>query len=150
MESGIHVSQTTWWSPDEMDSVLRAIFEKTVKAFGGRVDLAEPMTVARYQVGDRFMAHVDAYRTYSDEEPSEIVRETTSIVYLNDGYEGGSTSFLTPDLQISGRTGDLLHFRNLTPSGEVDRASVHAGLPVTAGEKWVLVQWVRGPASSRV
>jgi hypothetical protein len=32
------------------------------------------------------------------------------------------------------------------PDGKVDRGTLHAGLPPTSGEKWLLSQWVRVPA----
>lgn len=142
-KSEVRVSETAWWQPDRMDVVLRTIFEKTVSAFGGSVALAEPTSVVRYQPGGIFLAHVDAYKNHATDEIDDSARATTSIIYLNDGYEGGGTAFIEPKLKISGMAGDMLHFRNLTAEGEVDPASVHAGMPVTSGEKWVLVQWVR-------
>jgi hypothetical protein len=34
-------------------------------------------------------------------------------------------------------------FTNVLPDGSPDRRMSHAGLPPTAGEKWLFSQWVR-------
>lgn len=81
----------------------------------------------------------------------DSLRLSTTIIYLNEDYMGGETAFIGPRLKISGSTGDLLYFRNVTEAGEIDDAALHAGLAVTEGEKWVWVQWERrGPFPQRV
>jgi prolyl 4-hydroxylase len=70
-------------------------------------------------------------------------RIVTCLVYLNDGFEGGETEFPAIDWRYRGKPGDSLIFNNVTPQGLPDMASLHAGLPPTRGEKWVLSQWVR-------
>jgi hypothetical protein len=42
-----------------------------------------------------------------------------------------------------GETGSGLMFTNLDSAGRPDRRMLHAGQPPTAGEKWVLSQWIR-------
>lgn len=143
MESEARVSETAWLQPDQLDVVQQAIFNKIIIAFGGVSDLAEPMSIVRYKPGGVFLAHLDAYQNYETGQLDESVRATTSIVYLNEGYDGGGTAFIEPKMKVTGQTGDMLHFRNLTPNGEIDRASVHAGMPVTMGDKWILVLWIR-------
>ena len=44
---------------------------------------------------------------------------------------------------IKGKLGDALIFWNLNQQGEREMDSLHAGLPVTKGEKWLLSKWVR-------
>lgn len=142
-ESAVRVSETAWLQPDQLDPVQQVIFDKIVMAFGGISDLAEPISIVRYKPGGVFLAHLDAYKNHETGQLDESARATTSIIYLNEGYEGGGTAFIEPKLKITGQTGDMLHFRNLTPSGEVDLTSVHAGMPVMSGEKWILVLWLR-------
>jgi len=70
-------------------------------------------------------------------------RVATVLVYLNDGYEGGETDFPKLGWRFKGKTGDALIFWNLSAEGAREMNSLHAGLPVTKGEKWLLSKWVR-------
>ena len=70
-------------------------------------------------------------------------RAQTVLLYLNDDYSGGSTCFPKLHLDIKGHRGDLLQFHNLGADGLGHRDSLHAGMPVMAGEKWLLSLWIR-------
>ena len=69
-------------------------------------------------------------------------RMITFLLYLNDGYEGGETTF--PELGIvhRGVAGDGLYFINAHPDLSPDRRMLHTGSPPTAGEKWVVTQFI--------
>ena len=97
----------------------------------------EPLQVLRYRPGQQFRAHSDALPGTTSQ------RVATVLVYLNDGYEGGETSFPSADLTIRGRRGDALLFRNVRANGRPDERAVHAGLPVTRGVKLVASRWIR-------
>lgn len=71
-------------------------------------------------------------------------REYTVLVYLNTEYDGGDTDFPIARWRHRGGKGDALIWRNVTPTLELDRNTLHAGRPPTSGEKWVLSQWIRG------
>jgi len=70
-------------------------------------------------------------------------RRLNLLVYLNEDYEGGETTFLRTGLSFKGRKGDALVFRNALPDGRADEMAQHAGLPVTAGEKLIASRWIR-------
>jgi prolyl 4-hydroxylase len=74
-------------------------------------------------------------------EPNQ--RILTALVYLSDDYEGGETTFPHIGLSFRGRTGDALIFRNAGPDGRPDPLSLHAGLPVTKGIKYLASRWIR-------
>jgi hypothetical protein len=67
----------------------------------------------------------------------------TFLVYLNEDYDGGETAF--PDLGFAhrGRHGDGLYFVNTLPDLSPNLRMVHAGRPITRGEKWIVTQFVR-------
>ncbi len=70
-------------------------------------------------------------------------RMITFLLYLNDGYEGGETTF--PELGIvnRGRQGDGLYFINSRADRSADRQMLHTGSPPTRGEKWIVTQFIR-------
>jgi len=70
-------------------------------------------------------------------------RWKTAIMYLNDDYEGGETQFPSLDVTISGKQGDVLTWTNLNKNGSPNTDTLHAGLPVTKGTKYIVVTWIR-------
>jgi prolyl 4-hydroxylase len=134
-------------SPRQHDHVLEAL-ERCISRVSGMPALnGEFLQILRYQPGEEFRPHVDyfnesgagAYQSLADGGQ----RAQTVLIYLNDDYTGGSTCFPELQLDIKARRGDLLHFHNLGADGLGHRDSLHAGMPVMAGEKWLLSQWIR-------
>ena len=147
--SECRVSESKFWRPETMDIVLFSIFQRAADAAGSPLSLAEPLSVVRYRPGGKFLAHLDAFPNPKTLEMDGTVRQSTTILYLNEGYTGGETAFLKPKLKVRGGVGDLLHFRNLAADGTIDEQALHAGMPVLDGEKWVAVLWMqRGSAPS--
>jgi prolyl 4-hydroxylase len=133
--------------PRQHDHVLEAI-ERCISRVSGVPALnGEFLQILRYRPGEEFRPHVDyfnesgagAYQSLADGGQ----RAQTMLLYLNDDYSGGSTCFPKLHLDIKGRRGDLLHFHNVDSNGMGHRNSLHAGMPVTEGEKWLLSQWIR-------
>ncbi|MFL6255235.1 MAG: prolyl hydroxylase family protein [Pyrinomonadaceae bacterium] len=85
--------------------------------------------IIRYGIGGHFDAHADA--GYDLQE-----RYFSVLCYLNDDYEGGSTSFASLRYSTTPRRGKAVIF----PS-----RYLHCAEPVTVGEKYVLLSWVNGP-----
>lgn len=83
----------------------------------------ERLRVYRYDVGQQFDWHIDGHFRRDDHERSRL----TFMVYLNDGYEGGETSF--DDVAIVPRQGLALCFAHHLR---------HKGEPVVRGRKYVL------------
>ncbi len=53
------------------------------------------------------------------------------------------TGFAKFSTQFRGQPGAALIFDNVLADGAGDPLTLHAGLPPTAGEKWLLSQWIR-------
>lgn len=116
---------------------IHALNRRIAAASGTAIAQSEPLQVLRYKPGDQYRTHLDAIPGFANQ------RILTMIVWLNQDYEGGETFFPTPDLKIRGRAGDAILFRNAGPDGRRDPDSAHAGLPVTAGQKWIASKWIR-------
>jgi prolyl 4-hydroxylase len=119
------------------DLVINALNRRIAAASGTRLDQGEPLQLLRYRPGGEYKPHMDALPA----EPNQ--RILTMLVYLSDDYEGGETSFPNTGLSFRGRTGDALLFRNAGPDGRADPLSLHAGLPVIRGTKYLASRWMR-------
>lgn len=130
------------------DLIAEMIRQRIANELGAPISFFEVSQVLGYAVGEEFVPHRDALdpRVMGHEIARHGQRQATFLIYLNEDFDGGETSF--PDLGIEhrGRTGDALLFANLDPQGLPDARMTHAGRPPTRGEKWVFSQWIRNRA----
>lgn len=130
------------------DLVVQLVNMRIAAAIDLPLSHQEPTNFLHYARGEHYARHYDFF---TKEEEKGFARElqtigqrlATVLVYLNDGYEGGATEFPLLDWRFKGKTGDALIFWNLSAAGEREMDSLHAGMPVTKGEKWLLSKWVR-------
>lgn len=129
------------------DVLLSLIRDRISAAAGAPVTHFEVAKLLSYAPGEQFALHADFIEPRTPELVREIQmrgqRSATFLVYLNEGYEGGETEFPRVGVRYKGARGDALLFSNVDSTGAPDYDTVHAGLPPTQGEKWVLSQWVR-------
>jgi hypothetical protein len=130
----------------ESDFILQMVNARAADAVGVPLSNQEPTNVLHYKPGQEYKAHFD-FVTASPTNEIELrnagQRVATVLIYLNDDYQGGETEFPTIKWKFKGKTGDALVFWNVTPDGELDRKTLHAGLPVKKGEKWLYSKWIR-------
>ena len=119
------------------DLVIQALNRRIAWASGTQAAAGEPLQVLRYEPGQQYRPHFDAYDDTNNQ------RVFTMLVYLNEDYEGGQTVFTYNGLTFRGHTGEGLLFRNATQSGARDGHAQHAGLPVRSGAKWLASRWIR-------
>ena len=119
------------------DPAIHAINRRLAKATGTRYLQGEALQVLRYVPGQEYRPHFDFL------EGAENPRPWTALLYLNEDYEGGATAFVETGLEVRGRTGDVLLFRNEGTDGLRDPLAKHAGMPVTAGTKYLATRWIR-------
>jgi len=130
----------------ESDLVLQRVNARVALASGLPLANQEPTNVLHYLPGEEYRPHFD-FITRSELNEAELracgQRAVTVLVYLNDDYEGGETDFPQLGLRFRPRAGDALLFHSLTPEGEPDSRTLHAGLPPARGEKWLYSKWIR-------
>ena len=97
----------------------------------------EPLQILRYRPGQEYKPHTDAIPGLKNQ------RIMTMLVYLNDDFEGGETSFPDAGLTIRPKRGEGLLFTNVDAGGNPDPSVLHAGLPVTSGVKFLASRWIR-------
>jgi prolyl 4-hydroxylase len=131
----------------DMDVVTVFLTARMANTIGLPNQWFEPPAVLHYSPGEEFTPHFDFLSPSVPGQAAELKRGgqriATLLTYLNDGYEGGETDFPRLGYRFKGRAGDALVFANVEPSGAPDSRTMHAGLPPTSGEKWLLSQWIR-------
>ena len=134
----VRVSDTTAVPLISEDLIVQAVNRAIALATGTQARWGEPLTILRYRPGQQYHPHYDAY----EEGWPEPQRTSTALIWLNDAYEGGETRFPELGITVRGAVGDMLVFANLGPDGKRDDRMLHAGLPVTRGEKWLASRWI--------
>lgn len=126
---------------------LIALRQKIAATIGMPVSHFEPTNLLHYAPGEQYTYHFDSFARH---EANFIPgfgeygqRRMTVLIYLNDAYDEGYTSFARLNWQFRGQVGDALFWRNTNQAGDVHPNTLHAGLPPKGGSKWVLSQWVR-------
>jgi predicted 2-oxoglutarate/Fe(II)-dependent dioxygenase YbiX len=112
---------------------LAAFAPPRVKKKWAPVGLNERLRFYRYDVGQQFDWHLDGYFERDGGERSFF----TFMIYLNDDFEGGGTSFRDDGfgansfgaLRVTPKKGMALLFHHPIP---------HRGDPVTVGRKYIL------------
>ena len=122
--------------------------ERRIAAFTG-LDPAhgEPLQGQRYAVGQEFKGHTD----YFEPEGADFAtycsvagnRTWTVMIYLNEPDAGGATRFKAVDKIIQPELGKLVCWNNCRPDGTLNPATIHQGMKVRAGVKYVITKWFR-------
>ena len=107
----------------------------------------EPLQGQRYDVGQEFKAHTDYFEPdgtdYAQFCSIAGQRSWTFMIYLNEVEAGGGTRFKQIDKIIRPERGKLLAWNNRLADGSVNPATLHHGMMVRRGTKYVITRWYR-------
>ncbi len=133
-----------------LDVVQILVQARMALTCGYRIQHLEQPTILHYNVGEQITPHFDFIdakaRDYAQQIEAMGQRMITFLLYLNDAYEGGETTFPELGLVHRGRPGDGLFFINAHPDLSPDRRMLHTGSPPTSGEKWIVTQFISSKA----
>jgi prolyl 4-hydroxylase len=107
----------------------------------------EPCQGQRYAVGQEFKPHTD-YFTPGGADYDKFCsvsgqRTWTFMIYLNEVEAGGATRFKTIGKTFHPEAGKLLCWNNSRPDGSVNPNTLHHGMKVRKGVKYVITKWYR-------
>jgi hypothetical protein len=106
----------------------------------------EPPRIFHYALGQEIKPHFDRcgdeVEGYGPDTGYLGDRIVTFLLYLNDDFDGGELDFPRAGFRCKGAIGDGVYFAHVDPDGRQDPLSLHAGLKISRGEKWVLSQWI--------
>ena len=114
---------------------------------------AEQYQLVYYKKGAQYKPHFDSFDYDTDDGKKNWKpggqRMVTVLAYLNDVEEGGGTGFPEIGVTIKAKKGDVVVFHNTLPATPtttrpmVHPRSLHGGMPVIKGEKWMVNLWFR-------
>lgn len=130
------------------DPFVAAIDRRVAEFVGIHPSFGETLQGQRYEVGQQFKPHHDFFYTdqpyWPVQERSGGQRTWTAMGLLNDVEAGGQTFFERAGVRVTPRRGNLVIWNNLDLAGEPNTYSLHQGLPVEAGMKYIVTKWFRG------
>jgi prolyl 4-hydroxylase len=125
-----------------------AALDRRISDFAG-IDprFGEPIQGQRYAEGQEFKAHTD----YFEPNGPDFIRfcsvagqrTWTVMIYLNEPAAGGATRFKTINKTVQPETGKLLAWNNIGPDGRPNVNTLHHGMKVRSGTKYIITKWFR-------
>ena len=129
------------------DPLVASVRSKLSELTGIPLSHGEPLQGQRYAAGQEFKPHTDTFNPggadYFIHCAEAGQRSWTAMIYLNVPDDGGATRFKAIGKTIQPETGKLLLWNNLLPDGAPNDATIHQGMKVRRGLKYILTQWYR-------
>jgi prolyl 4-hydroxylase len=123
--------------------LIKRIEQRIASLLSIPIDHGEGLQILHYLPGQQYEAHYD---WFDPEQPGFAAitakggqRIASLVMYLNTPEAGGGTAFPEIGLTVTALCGSAVYFAYDTG----DTASLHAGLPVQKGEKWIATKWLR-------
>lgn len=140
--SSARTSSGMFFSVGETETVTR-VENRISELLDIPLDHGEGLQILHYEPGQQYEPHYDWF------DPSQPGYESLTnpggeriaslIMYLNTPEQGGGTHFPRVDMTVAARKGSAVYFAYR----HGDTSSLHAGLPVEQGEKWIATKWIR-------
>jgi prolyl 4-hydroxylase len=107
----------------------------------------ETLQGQRYAVGQQFKPHHDYFFESQDywemERNRGGQRSWTAMIYLNEPDGGGETNFPKAGMCVTPRSAMLVLWNNMDEIGAPNEQTLHEGVPVSAGTKYIVTKWFR-------
>ena len=132
---------------DPSDPAVAVVDSKISLLLGLDPSLGELIQGQRYAPGQEFRAHTDTFNPggydFYVHTSHGGQRTWTAMIYLNEPEEGGATRFKTIGKTIRPEQGKLLAWNNLLADGSPNPATLHQGMKVRRGAKYIITKWFR-------
>jgi prolyl 4-hydroxylase len=127
--------------------VVGEVDRRIAELLGLSLDASEPLQGQRYAPGQEFKPHTDTFEPggydFYVHTAGRGQRTWTAMIYLNAPEDGGATRFKGIGKTVQPETGKLLAWNNLLPDGRPNPATLHQGMKVRRGTKYILTKWFR-------
>ena len=132
---------------DPAHPLVAGVRERLAQITGIPLAHGEPLQGQRYAPGQEFKPHTDTFNPggadYFLHCAEAGQRSWTAMVYLNEPEDGGATRFKLIGKTVQPERGKLLAWNNLLADGSPNEATLHQGMKVRKGTKYILTQWFR-------
>lgn len=136
-------SEQVWFNTKENNTILEKIRKKSMELSGKPMSHFEDIQVVRYGMHGRYDPHYDSCnKTDTQKCHSDNPRKMTVLIYLNDDFECGGTTFPRLNKTVKPKKGKALVFLVSDDDGFLYENALHGGDPVCNGEKWIATQWI--------
>lgn len=141
----IRTSSSYFDMNQRFDGIKKKVFEALQNKFwylnNFSIKNLENIQIQRYEIGQEYKPHTDFFNKPND-TIIENDRIATAILYLNEGFDGGETYFPNLNIKVKPETGSLLYF-DYKYIHELNYKTLHQGLPVINGTKYIMTFWFR-------
>lgn len=132
---------------DVYDPLIAGVDTRIADLLGFDRTWGEPLQGQRYREGQRFREHADFFYIdqpyWAEYEPHGGQRTWTAMIYLNECEAGGATRFKLLDFAVEPKLGRMLIWNNMAVDGSPNPWTLHEGMPVEAGSKYIVTKWYR-------
>ncbi len=132
---------------DHGDPIVAAVNVAIEHLLGIAPGHGEAIQGQRYAPGQEFKPHTDTFEPGKADYFAHCVdtgnRSWTAMIYLNLPEGGGATRFKAIGKTIRPETGKLVAWNNLLSSGQPNPATLHQGMKVRRGTKYIVTKWFR-------
>jgi prolyl 4-hydroxylase len=132
---------------DWRDPVVEEVDRRIADLLGLPLAASEPLQGQRYAPGQEFKPHTDTFEPggydFLVHTAASGQRTWTAMIYLNEPEDGGATRFKTIGKTVQPETGKLLAWNNVLADRRPNPATLHQGMKVRRGTKYVLTKWFR-------
>ncbi len=127
------------------NAIVARIEARIARLLGWPLENGEGLQVLRYRPGAEYQPHYDYFDPAEPGTPAILARGgqrvATFIMYLQAPEQGGATVFPDVRLQVAPQRGHAVFFSY--SQAHPCSHTLHGGMPVLAGEKWIATKWLR-------
>jgi prolyl 4-hydroxylase len=132
---------------DRWSEAIWPIDDRIARLLGIPPENAETMQGQRYAPGQQFRAHCDYFHESAEYWQRMLEfggqRTWTAMIYLNETEEGGATWFPRAGVRFKPKKGMMLIWNNMSPDGSPNYDTIHEGMRVVEGKKYIITKWFR-------
>lgn len=132
---------------DPADPLVAKVDARIALLLGVPRGYGEDIQGQRYAPGQEFKPHTDTFTPATPDFYTHCAaqgqRTWTAMIFLNEPEAGGATRFKTINKTVQPETGKLLLWNNLNEDGSENSATLHQGMKVRKGTKYIITKWFR-------